>query len=123
MFEKCILCNYMPILEKAIRLNPHPPAWYFINLGYAYEYSGRHEEAIRAFKRVLETAPNYHEAFVGLTTAYVHMDRLEEARAAAKDVLRANPKFSVEQYGRMGPIKDRSILNQQAEALRNAGLK
>ncbi|MGD8521653.1 MAG: tetratricopeptide repeat protein, partial [Desulfobacterales bacterium] len=113
----------VPILEKAIRLNPYPPGWYFINMGHAYAISGRHEEATRTFKKAFESAPNSQEVFLGLIAAYGFAGRLEEAQAAAKDLLRVNPKFSVERYMKMAPQKDKSILNQYGEAWRKAGLK
>jgi tetratricopeptide (TPR) repeat protein len=31
--------------EKALRLNPCPPGWYYWNLGFAYYATGRYAEA------------------------------------------------------------------------------
>ena len=41
--------------ERAIALEEHPPAWF--NLGLALEKERRFEEALHAFRRYLELAP------------------------------------------------------------------
>ena len=111
------------MLEKAMRLNPYPPIWYYANLAGAYRSLERWEEAIQISKNGLEKSPNNYILLLGLTDAYVRTERLEEARETAKAVLKANPKFSVEQYIKANPLKDKSRLNEIAEALRMAGLK
>src|SRR5262249_30831452 len=43
----------VPLVEKAIRLNPQYPPWYLWDLGHAYYLTGRYEETIATFKRLL----------------------------------------------------------------------
>jgi adenylate cyclase len=111
------------MLEKAMRLNPIPPIWYYANLAGAYRAAERWEEAIQTSMKGLEKAPNSFMLLLGLTNAYVMTGRLEEARETAKAVLKANPKFSVDQYIKTSPHKDKSKVNETAEALRKAGLR
>ena len=44
--------------EKAIALSPNYPAVYLGTLGNAYRLSGRTEQAIAAFKRIMPEAPD-----------------------------------------------------------------
>jgi len=46
-----------------------------------------------------------------------------EARAQAAEVLRINSNFSLEQYAKANPLKNRTDLDRVVEAMRKAGLK
>jgi TolB-like protein/DNA-binding winged helix-turn-helix (wHTH) protein/Flp pilus assembly protein TadD len=58
-------------IEHALRLNPHYPSWYLVEVGWAYRLLWRHEEAINAFKTLLQQEPNYLTAYMHLTICYV----------------------------------------------------
>jgi adenylate cyclase len=47
------------LIEKAIRLNPRYPFGFSFNLGWAYNLTGRYEEAIAAQKQALLHNPNW----------------------------------------------------------------
>jgi len=51
------------------------------------------------------------------------LGREEEARAEIAEVRRINPKFSVDFFTRITPLKDRSKVEETANALRKAGLE
>jgi len=111
-------------LKKAIRLNPFGPSWYFANLGGAYRLGGRFEEAVSAYKKALQRAPNSLLAHLGLASAYSLMGREEDARAEVAEVLRINPKFSLDHFAKTGLLyKDQSVNDKIVNALRKAGLK
>lgn len=61
-------------------------------------------------------------ARVVLTSSYSLAGHEEKARAAAKEILRLNPKFSVAQYQRVSPHKDRAVAKLYCDALRRVGL-
>jgi len=112
----------IPQLQKAIRLNPNAQAWTFVFLGHAFRNTGRFEEAVSAYKKVLKRAPDHLIAHVALTTVYSLMGREEEARAEAQEVLRINPKFSLIRFKKTALVfKDKSendmILNAMTKAL------
>jgi len=46
-----------------------------------------------------------------------------EGRAAAAEVLKINPGFSLDQYARTLPFKNRSKVDIEIAALRRAGLR
>jgi TolB-like protein/Flp pilus assembly protein TadD len=58
-------------VEQALRLDPRYPAWYLFEVGWAYNWMGRHEEAIAAFKTLLLRNPNFLSAYPWLAVSYV----------------------------------------------------
>jgi len=113
----------IPVLQKAIRLNPLGGSNNFQWLGVACRLTGRLEEAVLAYKKALQLSPDNFGGHFGLTVTYSMMGREQEAHLEATEVLRINPKFLVDPYVKKLPFKDRSINDNIAEALRKAGLK
>jgi adenylate cyclase len=107
--------------EQALRLDPLAPGWYFRILGQAYSWVGRYEEAIAAYKKSLQRAPNDIFTHLHLTTTYSWAGRLEEAHTQAAEVLRINPKYSVEQAKTI-LYKNKTDRERFVNALRKAGL-
>jgi len=115
----------IPLIKKAIRLNPFGPAMNFMYLGHAYRFTGRFEEAVSAYKKALQLSPDSIFAHVNLAATYSLMGREKEARAEAAEVLRVNPRFSLDYWAAraMSLYKDQSVLDNFVDALRKAGLK
>ncbi len=113
----------IPVLRKAIRLNPFCPSWYYLVFGIALFDTDRFEEAVSAFQKAIQRAPDNIFAHIGLTGTYSLMGREEEARAEAAEVLRINPKFSVDFWAKVSTFKDQSHTDKIVNALRKAGLK
>jgi len=102
-----------------MRLNPLPPAFYYLNFGNAYRLLGRFEEAATLYKKTIALTPNNTFAYSNLAGTYGLMGKEEEAKAAAAEVLRINPKWSIEYFTKTSVSKDGERL---AEGLRKAGL-
>ncbi len=113
----------IPVLQKAIRLNPLGETGNFLQLGHCYRVTGRFEDAVSAYKKSLQRSPNNFFAHLGLVATYSMMGREQEARAEAAEVLRLNPKFSVDAYAKRMTLKDQSVIEDFINALRKAGLK
>ena len=113
----------IPVLQKAIRLNPLGETGYFLHLGHAYRVTGRFEEAVSAYKKSLQRSPDNIFAHLSLAATYSMMGRDKEARAEAVEVLRLNPKFSVDSYAKRITFKDQSVTDKFIDGLRKAGLK
>ena len=115
----------IPMFQKAIRLNPNASTYTFVFLGHAFRNAGRFEEAVSAYKKGIQRAPDFIVAHVGLGTTYSLMGREKEARAEAKEVLRINPNFSLDHFARTGlkSYKDQSEIDKIVNAMRKAGLK
>jgi adenylate cyclase len=113
----------IPMLQKAIRLNPNADPITIANFGHALRMTGRFGEAVSAFKKAIQRAPNHFIAHFGLATTYSLMGREEEAHAEAEEVLRINPKFSLDYWKIVAPYKDQSEIDKIVNAMRKAGLK
>jgi adenylate cyclase len=112
----------IPYIQNAIRLNPLPPALYFVQLAVSYRDSGQYEKAIEASKKALQREPNTQFAYIHMAISYIRLGQEKEARAAAAEILRINPKFSLESYAKILPFPQ-PVADLVIEDLRKAGLK
>src|SRR5262249_22308856 len=106
------------LVEKAMRLDPHYPASYLYALGQAYYLTGRYEEAISAFKRLLTRSPDHLHGHFFLAIAYSEIGRTEEAReelSAGGDI---DPSYSLERMKDRIPYRDPTIMERWANILR-----
>jgi adenylate cyclase len=113
----------IPVIKKAIRLNPFAPSVYLSNLGLCYVLTNQFEEAIVECKKATTREPDNLFAQLTLTMAYVFSGRDEEAHATASEVLRIDPKFSLENYTKALVYKNQADRDRIINALRKAGLK
>jgi adenylate cyclase len=113
----------VPLFQKAIRLNPHGPVFYYRNLGSVLWMTGRYEEAVSAFKKVIQRSPNHITVHLYLAATYIMMGREKEARAEASEVLRIDPNFSLDRFSKVLPYKDQSVTDNLISVCRKAGLK
>jgi tetratricopeptide (TPR) repeat protein len=109
----------IPLLKRAIRLNPVLSFLYLTSLGASYSELGRVEEAIDALKQALVANPDYRVAHVLLAAIYADLGELELARREASEVLRISPQFSLEAYRQRALSQEP---NRHIAALRKAGL-
>jgi adenylate cyclase len=113
----------IPLYEKAIRLCPLGISSLYVGYGGALRLTGRLEESVSAVKKALLRAPDNINAHLSLATTYILMGRENEAHVEAAEILRINPKFSLDKYAKMIPLKDQSKLDLYIAILRKAGLK
>ena len=113
----------IPILKKAIRLDPHAPGWYLHNLASAYRNVEKYEEATHWAERAVQQNPKNVLSRVILCSIYCLSGRMDKAYAQAKEIMRLNPSFSVERLSRTSPQKNQVVKKRYIEALRKAGLK
>jgi adenylate cyclase len=119
----CRFNEAVTFYEQSIRLDPFPSSLGIRNLGGAYSNVGRYEEAVKQLKKALELSPNDLFAHLTLAVTYVKLDRDEEAKAEATEVLRIHPKFSLDYYAKVNPLKCQSVLDDRIACLRKAGLR
>ena len=112
----------IPVIKKALRLEPIPPDIYFQQLALAYFQAGDCKEAIAAGEKGLKRQPDNLVSHVIMTAVYGSCDREKEARKEAKEVLRINPKFTVESFTRNIPYKNPADTDRTVQGLRKAGL-
>jgi adenylate cyclase len=123
MFYSCRFNEAITLHEQAMRLDPFPSSMYFRNLGGAYRSVGRYQEAEKQLKKALELSPNDIFTHLSLAVTYVKLGRNEEAKAEAAEVLRVHPKFSLDYYAKVNPLRCQSVLDDHIACLRKAGLK
>jgi tetratricopeptide (TPR) repeat protein len=119
----CRFEEAIPMFQKGLRLDPVGTTGLYQNFGNALRNTGRYEEAVSAYKKSLQREPNNIFAHLNLAATYIMMGREQEARGEAAEVLRINPKFSVDSYTKRLTLRDQSVIDNFADALRKAGLK
>jgi len=112
----------IPILERALRVDPLEPSFAYWGLGMANRAMERYETAIRYFKKSLEGNPKNLIVLVNLAPCYVILGRDEEARGVAVEILKLHPNFSVEKWMKKSPAKDPVKKEKMKAALLKAGL-
>jgi TolB-like protein len=106
-------------IARALRLNPHPPAWY-------YWLKGEAEYAARQYEKSLATLR--HEATYGtpsrsiLAAALAQLGRLEEARIEGRLFMADYPDFRIESFLDTQPFRHRADREHFAEGYRKCAL-
>jgi adenylate cyclase len=108
--------------ERAIRLNPIPPASYLYQLGLCYAFIGEYEKAIEVCKKALEKNPDDLVGRITLAIAYSALGRISKAEAEAAEVLRISPNFTIEYAAKTWPYKNQADKDLVIDSLRKAGL-
>jgi adenylate cyclase len=108
--------------QKAMRLNPHYPEWYILQIGQIYYDVRRYHEAIAALEglRTLDTV--YQHLY--LAASYAALGSEDEAQQAIEHVLQLEPRATITMRttSDMAPYKNSSDLEHLRENLRKAGL-
>ena len=110
-------------IKKAMRLNPHYPFYYVWTLGHAYYLTGRSDEAMETFRRVLEHNPNFVAAHAFLAVLLSEAGREAEARAEGAESLRLSPRASLAGLRERLPYKNEADLDRFLSGVRKAGLQ
>jgi adenylate cyclase len=113
----------IPVIQKALRLEPIPPDNYVQQLALVYLQAGDCKDAIAACDKGLKRQPDHLVSRLIMAAVYGSCGREKEAREEATELLRINPKFTVESYMRNIPYKNPSDRDRVAQGLRKAGLQ
>jgi TolB-like protein/class 3 adenylate cyclase/TolA-binding protein len=106
-------------IKRAMRLDPHYPAYYLYVLGLSHFAMGQLEEAVTLFERVHRRNPEVRRWAAPLAATYAHLGRDQEARAVLD-------KYGYTLLGGQWyywPFKDPAVADRFTEGLRKAGLK
>jgi adenylate cyclase len=112
----------IPVIRKALRLEPIPPDNYVQQLAVLYFLAGDCKEALAACDKGLKREPDNLVNHIITAAVYGSCGREKEARKEATEVLRINPKFTVESFMGNVPYKNPSDRDRVAQGLRKAGL-
>ncbi len=106
-------------VEKALRLNPRPPSYYYWTLGLAQYGAGQYEAAVKTLRN---EATYRTESRRILAAALAQLGRLEEAREEAKLYLAGNPDFTISHWVETQPYRDIATRDRVTDGMRKAGL-
>jgi len=113
----------IPSLKKAMRLSPYYPTFYLLQLAKSYRRTGRHEEAILAYRKLLCRSPDLLFAYSGMIASYDALGQDDEARRAAKELLISHPDYSLATYrNEVSAYTKPMDLERQLGYLRDAGV-
>ena len=84
----------IPLIERAMRLDPAWTKQYLHFLGTAYLLAGKYETAAALLKQRIVMAPNTDFSRAILASALGHLGEVEEARRVWGELMEINPKYS-----------------------------
>jgi adenylate cyclase len=109
-------------LDKAFRLNPMPPVYYYSYLGMTNNVLEQYEEALDAYSKGFKLNPNYLYNRIGLAETYSLLGDDEQAQIASEEVLKLHPAFSAKYHIRAMQYKNQADEERFISALCKAGL-
>jgi len=115
----------LPLVRKAMRLDPYYPSMYLELLGGVYLGLEEYEKAVEVYKMLVVREPNRIMGHRGLAIAYIRLGREEQARLEVAELLKLFPEYSLEVYRKQANYMDLdpALLESVIETLREAGLK
>jgi tetratricopeptide (TPR) repeat protein len=108
----------LKLCQRAIRLNPKCPDWYWWNLGFSYFHLGLYEDALESLEQMTTPGP----ARRLLAATYAHLGRLDEAHSEAAEFIKIAPSFSIGEWAKTEPYTEPNELERYVSGLRMAGL-
>ena len=105
--------------RKALRLNPHPPGWYYWLYGQAL-YAARQYESAVDILRNEETYRTKSRRILAASLA--QLGHLDEARQEAELFMLSNPHFTISHWAASQPFRDEAMRQHFVDGYRRAGL-
>jgi TolB-like protein/class 3 adenylate cyclase/Tfp pilus assembly protein PilF len=115
----------VPLIRKAMRLDPYYPFTYLELLGSVYLNMEEYEKAVEAYKMLVVREPHRIAGHRGLAIAYIRLGRKEQARSEVAEILKLFPEYSLEVCRKQLHLMDMdpAAVESVIAALREAGLK
>ena len=111
----------IPLIERAMRLDPAFSAQYLHFLGMAYLLARKYETAAAMLRQRIVLAPETDFSRAALASALGHLGEVDEAGRIWRELQKINPKYSfTEHFGRQ-PFRQEDV-ERIAEGLAKAGL-
>ena len=112
----------IPMIERAMRLDPAQSEQYLHFLGMAYLLASKYETAATHFRERIRLVPGTDFSRAPLASALGHLGEIDEARHIWRELEEINPNYSFsEHYGRL-PFKKEEDVRRIAEGIAKAGL-
>jgi adenylate cyclase len=112
----------IPLLERAMRLDPAHTEQYLHFLGMAYLLAGKYETAATLFRERIVLVPRTDFSRAPLASALGHLGEVDEARRIWRELMEINPKYSFsEHFGRL-PFQRQEDVQRIVDGLAKVGL-
>ena len=115
----------LSFMDKAMRLDPHYPAYYLFVFGLAHFHLEQYEEAVTLFEKALKLNPVNYIPLVPLSAAQAQLGREQEAAATLDKLQKSLPAIVTIALVRRGSLcryKNPTDRNRLLAGLRKAGL-
>jgi tetratricopeptide (TPR) repeat protein len=106
-------------LRNAFHLNPHPPGWYYWNLGLVQYLAGSYEDAAETLRHEATHRSGSQRV---LAASLAQLGRMDEAKLEAAQFLAAHPSFSIEDWANRQPFQRPGDRQRFVEGYLKAGL-
>ncbi|MGA7752107.1 MAG: protein kinase [Candidatus Sulfotelmatobacter sp.] len=110
-----------PLSEKARRINPHHPGWYWFVPFYDAYRKGEYRAALEIALKV--NMPGFWRAQAALAATYGQLGELELARNAVRELLSIRPDFASTVRAELEKWHYTELVEHLLDGLRKAGLE
>ncbi len=112
----------IPLMERAMRLDPASNGQYLHFLGLANLLAGKYETAAALFRQRIALVPGTDFSRSALVSALGHLGELDEARRVWRELMEINPKYSFAEHLSRLPFKRKEDAQRLADGIEKAGL-
>ena len=112
----------IPLIERAMRLDPVYSQQYLHLLGVASLLAGKFENAAALLRQRILLVPRTDFTRAVLVSALGHLGEVEEARRVWRELKEINPQYSFGEHFARQPFKNEEDVQRIAEGLAKAGL-
>jgi adenylate cyclase len=111
----------IPIIERAMRLDPAFSPQYLHFLGISYLLAGKYETAAVLFRQRIAAMPETDFTRAMLAAALGHLGETKEAHRIWDELMKINPKYSFQEHFGRQAYRPEDV-ERIADGLRKAGL-
>ena len=111
----------IPVLERAMRLDPAFKAQNLHFLGIAHLLSGKYETAAALLRERILLVPGTDFSRVFLASALGYLGEVDEAHRIWRELMEINPKYSFREHFSRQPFRQEDV-ERVADGLKKAGL-
>ena len=112
----------IPLIERAMRLDPVYNQQYLHLLGVASLLAGKYENAAVLLRQRILLVPRTDFTRAVLVSALGHLGEVDEARRVWRELKEINPQYSFGEHFARQPFKNEEDVQRIAEGLAKAGL-
>jgi adenylate cyclase len=110
-------------IRRAMRLNPRYPFYYLWTLGHGYYLTGRRQEALDAFAKLVQENPNFVAAYAYRAVLFSELGRDQEARESWARAAQLSPGASMLSLRDRIPYRRPADLDRLLSAMHRAGMQ